>query len=53
MDAAGTATCTNCNKHYNMNNRGIILDGEEGDVNLTQYVATTTGPLGYLLVHNR
>ena len=24
-----------------------------GDVNLTQYVATTTGPFGYLLVHNR
>ena len=23
------------------------------DVNLTQYVATTTGPFGYLLVHNR
>ena len=53
MAVSGIATCSNCNKHYDMNNRGVIQDGESGDVNLTQYVATTTGPFGYLLVHNR
>jgi len=53
MSSSGIATCSSCGKHYDMNNRGVIQDGEEGDVNLTQYVATTTGPLGYLLVHNR
>ena len=53
MSTSGIATCSTCGKHYDMNNRGVIQDGEADDVNLTQYVATTTGPFGYLLVHNR
>lgn len=53
MLTSGIATCSSCGKHYDMNNRGVIQDGEADDVNLTQYVATTTGPFGYLLVHNR
>ena len=53
MSTSGIATCSACGKHYDMNNRGVIQDGEADDVNLTQYVATTTGPFGYLLVHNR
>ena len=53
MAGSGIATCSKCGKHYDMNNRGVIQDGEEGDVNLTQYVATTTGPLGYLVVRNK
>jgi DNA-directed RNA polymerase subunit M/transcription elongation factor TFIIS len=53
MQSSGIAICTKCGKHYDMNNRGVIQDGEEGDVNLTQYVATTTGPQGYLLVRNQ
>jgi uncharacterized Zn-finger protein len=53
MSSSGIATCSKCGKHYDMNNRGVIQDGEADDVNLTQYVATTTGPYGYLLVHNR
>ena len=53
MSTSGIATCSSCGKHYDMNNRGVIQDGEADDVNLTQYVATTTGPFGYLLVHSR
>lgn len=53
MSSDGIATCTVCGKKYNMNNRGIILNGEEGDVNLMQYIATTTGPQGDLFVRNR
>jgi hypothetical protein len=53
METSAIATCGTCGKKYDMNNRGIILNGEEGDVNLIQYVATTTGPFGYLFVHNK
>ncbi len=53
MQNSGIAVCGTCGKMYDMNNQGIIQNGEEGDVNLIRYVATTTGPMGYLLVHNR
>ncbi|MBQ8655729.1 MAG: hypothetical protein IJ527_01505 [Prevotella sp.] len=52
-DGSGIATCSVCGKRYNMNNRGIILNPEENDVNLKQYIATTTGPQGDLFVHNQ
>jgi hypothetical protein len=53
MASSGIATCSVCDKRYDMNNRGVIQNGEQGDINLTQYVATTTGPFGYIFVHNR
>lgn len=50
MASSGIATCPVCNKQYDMNNRGVIQNGEQGDINLIQYVATTTGPFGYIYV---
>ncbi len=48
MNTNGIATCSKCGKKYDMNNGGLIQNGEEGDVNLEKYLASTTGPLGYL-----
>ena len=53
MDSDGIATCTVCGKRYNMNFRGVILNPEEGDIDLKPYIATTTGPYGDLFVHNQ
>ncbi len=50
MSTSGIASCSNCGKKYDMNNGGIIQNGEEGDVGLEKYLASTTGPLGYLSV---
>ena len=46
----GIAKCSKCGKKYDLNNGGIIQNGEEGDVGLQKYLATTTGPLGYVFV---
>ena len=53
MESSGIATCGTCGKKYDMNNRGVIQNGESGDVNLIQYLASTTGPFGYILVRNK
>ena len=50
MSTSGIATCGTCGKKYDMNNNGIIQNGEEGDVGLQKYLATTTGPNGFLSV---
>ena len=50
MNTAGIATCAVCGKKYDLNNGGIIQNGEEGDVGLQKYLASTTGPLGFLSV---
>ena len=50
MSTSGIATCGKCGKKYDMNNRGIIQNGEEGDVGLEKYLAMSTEPLGYLTV---
>lgn len=50
MSNSGIATCGKCGKKYDMNNGGIIQNGEEGDVGLEKYLATATAPLGYLTV---
>ena len=50
MSSSGTATCSKCGKKYDMNNGGIIQNGEQGDVGLEKYLATTTGPLEHLSV---
>jgi hypothetical protein len=50
MNTSGIATCSKCKKQYDMNNGGIVMNGEEGDVGLQKYLATTTGPNGYLSV---
>lgn len=53
MSTAGIATCRRCNKRYDLNNGGIILDGEKGDKGLEKYEANTTGPFGFIRVNRR
>ena len=43
MDSKGIATCSKCKKTYDMNNSGIVQNGEEGDTGLARYVAITDG----------
>ncbi|MBR2150304.1 MAG: hypothetical protein IKH01_08490 [Prevotella sp.] len=50
MSTSGIATCGKCGKKYDMNNGGIIQNGEEGDVGLEKYLASSTEPLGFLSV---
>ncbi len=53
MASSGIATCSKCGRKYDMNNGGIIQNGSEGDTGLEKYVATTTGPNGYINVFRR
>jgi len=53
MASSGIATCSKCGRKYDMNNGGIIQNGSEGDTGLEKYVATTTGPDGYINVFRR
>ena len=53
MESSGIATCSKCDKKYDMNNGGIILNGEEGDRGLDKYVASTSGPFGVVSVFRR
>jgi hypothetical protein len=48
LSNTGIATCGKCGKKYDLNNGGIVQNGEQGDVGLAKYLATTTGPFGYL-----
>ncbi len=49
MSSTGWATCSVCSRVYNLNNRGYIVEGDEGEP-LTRYPASTTGPYGVLVV---
>lgn len=53
VDEKGIGTCRECGKHYDLNNGGLILDGEEGDKKMEQYVAATQGPNGHIRVSRR
>lgn len=53
MSTAGIATCSKCGLKYDMNNGGIVQNGEEGDTGLEKYVAMTSGPLGMVTVRTR
>ena len=48
--AGGIAVCRVCNRRYNLNNSGVIVQGERGR-KLTRYRAQTTGPYGVLTVN--
>ena len=50
MSQAGIATCSKCGKKYDLNNGGIIQNGEKGDKGLEKYRAATSGPLGVITV---
>lgn len=45
----GIAVCHTCHRRYDLNNGGIVSEGEAGK-KLTRYRATTTGPYGRLNV---
>lgn len=49
MSSAGIATCATCKRQYNMNTGGNCTN--DTGKGLTQYRATTTGPLGTLFVN--
>ncbi len=51
MNSAGVASCSLCNRTYNLNTGGNILSGEKGR-QLYRYRASTTGPQGILVVRN-
>ena len=53
MASTGIATCSKCERKYDMNNGGILLNGENGDTGLEKYVANTTGPFGIVSVFRR
>lgn len=43
MESNGIATCSICGKTYDMNNGGLVRNGQEGDTGLEKYVAMTDG----------
>ncbi len=44
----GIATCSKCQRRYDLNNGGLIINGQEGDTSLEKYAASTTGPHGHV-----
>ena len=53
MDQKGTgiATCSKCGRQYDLNNGGLITNGEQGDKSLQPYRnAQTSGPQGITTV---
>lgn len=51
MNTDGTVECGSCHRKYDMNNDGIVVEGDGGD-KLIRYRASTTGPQGVLSVAN-
>lgn len=50
MDDRGIATCKKCGRQYDLNNGGVLQNGQEGDTGLEKYAASTSGPFGLLSV---
>lgn len=48
MTSSGMATCSRCGLKYDLNNGGIVQNGQQGDTGLEKYAASTTGPYGYV-----
>lgn len=48
MNDNGIATCGKCGRKYDLNNGGILQNGQDGDSGLEKYAASTTGPFGYI-----
>ena len=49
----GIATCSKCGKKYDLNNGGIVQNGEKGDTGLEKFAAQTTGAYGYISVFRK
>ena len=50
ISTTGIATCNLCKRQYDLNNGGNIIKGDGGK-KMTRYRASTTGPLGRLVVN--
>ena len=50
INNTGIATCSTCKRKYDLNNGGILAEGEKGN-KMTRYRASTTGPYGVLSVN--
>ena len=50
MSDKGIATCGKCGRKYDMNNGGILQNGQKGDTGLEKYAASTFGPFEQLSV---
>jgi hypothetical protein len=51
MTTDGKAKCAKCGRIYDMNNGGVISDGDSGN-KMTRYRVSSAGPLGLLRVNN-
>ncbi len=51
MNSTGIASCSLCNRTYNLNTGGNIVSGEKGR-QLYRYRASSSGPQGVLIVQN-
>lgn len=47
---SGIVTCSKCGKKYDLNNGGIIQNGEKGDKGLEKYRTPATNPYGVIHV---
>ena len=50
MSDTGIATCGKCGRRYDLNNGGILQNGQQGDTGLEKYAASTAGPFGHVSV---
>lgn len=50
VSSNGIATCSTCKRKYDLNNRGLVISGDQGK-KLTRYYCTTTGAYGLLTVN--
>lgn len=50
MSDNGIATCGKCGRRYDLNNGGILQNGQQGDTGLEKYAASTAGPFGHVSV---
>ena len=53
MSSTGIATCSKCGLKYDLNNGGLVQNGQQGDKGLEKYAASTTGPFGYVSVFRK
>ena len=50
MSDKGIATCRSCGRKYDLNNGGVLQNGQAGDTGLEKYAASTSGPYEHLSV---
>ena len=53
MQTTGIATCSKCGLKYDLNNGGVVQNGQQGDKGLEKYAASTTGPFGLISIFRK